>query len=343
MIRIPTYPVLSAVLVVPALPVCAIEAPLDTAPPPPEVAQVAGDEAEQAAPPAEQHERAYLGVVATAVPDMLAAHLGLKEGEGIVLRALLPESPAAKAGLAMHDVITRISGEPVGSSEELTGKINARRPGDAVALDLIRDGKPMALDVTLEKRPQQLAGLEVQPMEQLNLDGIPDNLAERLRRMVEENLGEQLFDLNDNPLDAVPQIDDRMREMRERFDRARVGNNEHLQRALEGMQRAMEEMADVPAPPELRHGGIQINQGATFRLMDEEGSVEMKSVDGGKEITVRDPDGNVTWSGPWDTEQDKAGAPDDVRRRVERLNLENHGNGLRLRWHAPGMNPPGGP
>ncbi len=51
-----------------------------------------------------------------------------------------------------------------------------------------------------------------------------------------------------------------------------------------------------------------------------------------KEVTIRDKDNKVSWNGPWDTEQDKAAAPDDVRRRVERLNLDSkfQGNGLRL-------------
>ena len=41
----------------------------------------------------------------------------------------------------------------------------------------------------------------------------------------------------------------------------------------------------------------------------------------------------MTWSGPWDTAQDKAAAPADVRQRMESLNLDSDfkGNGLRLK------------
>jgi hypothetical protein len=73
--------------------------------------------------------------------------------------------------------------------------------------------------------------------------------------------------------------------------------------------------------------------------MDDQGSIELKSNEGGKEITVRDKDQNITWTGPWDTDQDKAAAPDDVRKRVERLDFDSGANGLRLRLRnipAPG-------
>jgi hypothetical protein len=132
--------------------------------------------------------------------------------------------------------------------------------------------------------------------------------------MIEGNLGEMKLDFPEGIHDVPPEINQAMREMQDR-----------MRKAAEGMP-----------VPEIRGGGIQVNQGATFRLMDNEGSIEIKSIDGGKEITVRDPQGKVTWTGPWDTEQDKAGAPEDVRRRVERLNFDDQGNGLRLRWHRDG-------
>ena len=71
---------------------------------------------------------------------------------------------------------------------------------------------------------------------------------------------------------------------------------------------------------------------ATVKMKDQQGSVEVKSNDGSKEVTVRDPQEKITWSGPWDTEQDKAAAPADVRQRVDSLNLDTDfkGKGLRL-------------
>jgi hypothetical protein len=67
----------------------------------------------------------------------------------------------------------------------------------------------------------------------------------------------------------------------------------------------------------------------------------VKSSDGSKEVTVRDAQDNVIWTGPWDTEQDKAAAPAEVRKRVDSLNLDTtfKGGGLRFQMNKPA--PPG--
>lgn len=292
--------------------VLAIEAPPDNAPAPGEVTPPVA-EAPAAELPA-QEKSAYLGVVSSAIPEMLAGHLGLQAGEGIVVSALMPDGPAAQAGLAVHDVITRIGDKPVGSSEDLTREVAARQPGEKVRLDVIHKGKPAGIDVTLGERPEQLAAPEIKPLDQLNLDGVPRELADRVRRMIEGNLGDLKLDFEQGLQEAAPQFEEAMRQMKER-----------MENAMQGLK-----MPEMPQQP----GGIQIHQGATFRLMDEQGSIELKSNEGSKEITVRDKDEKIIWTGPWDTEQDKAAAPDGIRQRVERLNFDNNGNGLRLQFNG---------
>jgi hypothetical protein len=223
--------------------------------------------------------------------------------------------------VAVHDVITRLGGEPVGSSEELTHRVSSRRPGDAVKLDVIHQGKPAEIEVVLGTRPAQLAIPQPQALDQLNLDGIPPDLADRVRRMIEGNLGELKLDFEHGVREAAPQVEDAMREMRDR-----------IEKAMRGIQ--MPEMPQDLQMPEIPQGGIRIHQGATLRMMDDQGSVEVKTNEDGKEVTVRDKDNHITWTGPWDTEQDKAAAPDDIRLRVERLNIDDAGNGLRFNFRA---------
>ncbi len=318
------FPTFSAgLLVMLAAPASAIEAPPDDALPPVEVAPAAPLEAAPAAdaPPA-RVQAAYLGVVSSEIPEMLAEHLGLAHGEGIVVRAIMPDGPAAKAGLAVHDVITRIGGQAVGSSEDLTKQISAHQPGATVHLDVIHKGKPAGLDVTLGIRPEQAAAPAapgLRALDDLNLDGVPKELADRVRGMIEGNLGELRLDFERGMAEAAPQVEDAVREMKLR-----------MEKAMQGLQ-----------IPEIipQERGVQLHQGATVRLMDEQGSIELKSNEGGKEITVRDKEHKVVWTGPWDTEQDKAAAPEDVRQRVQRLNIDAGfgGNGLRLQ--LPGGDP----
>lgn len=291
----------------------AIEAPADNAPPP-SVAEAPEEAAPAEAKPAPKVESAFLGVVSSEVPAMLAEHLGLKPGEGIVVRALMPDGPAIKAGVAVHDIITRVSDQPVGSSLDLTKQVSTRKPGDRIHLEMIHKGKPVGLDVTLGVRPADFAAQDPAPLDQLNLEGIPKDFADRVRGMIEGNLGGPEMKFGEDGMEMPPQMDQAMRDMKQR------------------MQKAMEEMKAAPVAPGIPK--FEMHQGATIRLMDDQGSVEIKSNDGGKEVTLRDKNNNITWTGPWDTEQDKAAAPDDVRKRVDRLNLDSkfQGNGFRFQF-----------
>jgi hypothetical protein len=302
-------------------PAFAIEAPADESPPPPAAeapAPGAGEKAPApaAAKPEAKVESAFLGVVSSEVPEMLAEHLGLKPGEGILVRALMPDGPAAKAGVAVHDILTRVADQPVGSPLDLTKQVKARKPGETIHLDLIHKGKPAGIDVTLGTRPDAVAAADPLPLDELKLEGIPKDLADRVRGMIEGNVGglglEMKFGEGGLEMAPQPQMEEAMREMKKR-----------MEKAMEGLNNGQA----IPGMP-----GIDVQQGATIRMMDNDGSIELKSNDGGKEVTIRDKDNKVTWNGPWDTEQDKAAAPDDVRQRVERLNLDSkfQGNGLRL-------------
>lgn len=318
-----------------ALPAQAIEAPQDDAPPPPSVEQPAEApaeaepqaNAEAEAPAQEKAAVAYLGVVSSEVPEMLAEHLQLKPGEGIIVRSVLPDGPAAKAGLAENDIITRIDGEAVGNSMDLTREVKSHQPGKNIKLDVIQKGKPGNVEVTLGTRPDQIADLNLKPLDDLNLDGIPRELADRVRGAIEGNLGG--FDLGglngENPAFEVAPMEDAIKEMRQRMEKALKDMD-----ALPGIE--LQGAEGIPK--------INVQQGASIRMLDEKGSIELKSNDGGKEVTLRDKENNITWTGPWDTDQDKAAAPDDVRKRVERLNIDTNfnGNGLRLQMQGGRLN-----
>jgi serine protease Do len=308
------------------LPASAIEAPADNAPPPPATEEAPQVAEKNEAPQAPKEDTAYLGVVSSEVPPMLAEHLGLKEGEGIIVRSVMPDGPAAKAGLATNDIITRVADKPVGSSQDLTKNVTSHKPGEKIRLDVIQKGKAVGIDVELGTRPAEIAGVELQPLDQLNLDGVPREFADRVRGMIEGNIGGiEIQPGGEDALGAAPQMDEAMRQMRERMQKAMQGLNGPGMFRVPGMQ---------------AQGNFNLHQGATIRMMDEEGSIELKSNDGGKEVTLRDKDEKITWTGPWDTDQDKAAAPDDVRKRVEKLNIDTKFNGKGLRLRMGGIRMP---
>lgn len=269
---------------------------------------------DNAKPPAELEERIekpneaevkmpFIGVVTAALPEMVADHLNLKAGTGVIVRTVSPESPAEKSGIKVNDVILNINETAVNDPDGFRAEIRSHKVGDKLKLKTIQKGKPKDLEVTLVERPAN-AFADVQD-------------AEQLRDVIELNLGGLLGDAlggiqgqdGAEGLEIIPQ-------------QLELGD-ERLKMLRKQMRDAMEVVPKIQPEP----GNIQLQQQSTIRMMDGEGSVEFKSVGKNSEVTVRDKANEIVWSGPWDTPQDKAAAPDDIRNRIERLNINNGGGG----------------
>jgi len=70
---------------------------------------------------------------------------------GGVVTQVEPDSPGAKAGLQIGDVITEIDGQKVSDAGELQVLVGQKKPGTKIMLKVLRDGKSMTIAVTLEE------------------------------------------------------------------------------------------------------------------------------------------------------------------------------------------------
>jgi len=70
---------------------------------------------------------------------------------GGVVTQVEPDSPGAKAGLQIGDVITEIDGQKVADAGELQVLVGQKQPGSKISLNVLRDGKSMTIPVTLEE------------------------------------------------------------------------------------------------------------------------------------------------------------------------------------------------
>jgi serine protease Do len=70
---------------------------------------------------------------------------------GGVVTQVEPDSPGAKAGLQIGDVITEIDGQKVNDAGELQVLVGQKQPGTKIMLKVLRDGKNMTIAVTLEE------------------------------------------------------------------------------------------------------------------------------------------------------------------------------------------------
>ena len=100
--------------------------------------------------------RGYMGVFLQELTPALAQQFGLQKDEGALVGSISPNSPGEKAGLKTGDIITGINGKSVKNADELTADVVSHEPGSTVKLSIVRDGKPMTVDVTLGRRPSGL-------------------------------------------------------------------------------------------------------------------------------------------------------------------------------------------
>ncbi len=97
--------------------------------------------------------RGYMGALLGGLTPEMAPQFGLKNDKGALVNQVTPGGPADKAGLKMGDVVTAIDGKPVNNADDLTLAVISRSPGSTVNLDIVRNGKPMQLSITLGQRP----------------------------------------------------------------------------------------------------------------------------------------------------------------------------------------------
>ncbi len=75
---------------------------------------------------------------------------GLPDPNGAVVRVVV-DGPARDAGVQIGDVVVALDGQPIRDRDELIERIALRRPGDRVALDIIRRGERMRLELRLDE------------------------------------------------------------------------------------------------------------------------------------------------------------------------------------------------
>lgn len=98
--------------------------------------------------------RGWFGVESEALSAQQAAILGVDPNLGMRIKRVYPDSPAAAAGLAENDIVTRINGAPRTLNEALS-LVASTPPGEAITLTVLRQSTLYEFTVTLaERKPE---------------------------------------------------------------------------------------------------------------------------------------------------------------------------------------------
>ncbi len=141
--------------------------------------------------------RGYIGITMNqqGIDEEAAEFYGLPDTRGVIIQDIQRGGPADQAGLKREDIIRKVNGEPVKDNLDLIGKISAHQPGDAVDLEVFRNGKTLDLTATLIDRREELlarssgpAPQRVEPEEEfeeatglgITVEPLGDEMRERL-------------------------------------------------------------------------------------------------------------------------------------------------------------------
>ena len=99
-------------------------------------------------------KRGYLGVRSQPVDIPEAARQALKreQDHGLLVSWLEEGGPAAKSGLLIGDILVAVSGQPVGDPDDLFAALNSDTVGKAIAVEILRGGRPETVNVTVGER-----------------------------------------------------------------------------------------------------------------------------------------------------------------------------------------------
>ncbi len=136
----------------------------------------------------EKVQRGYLGIGIAPVDEDLAAALGLPKDRGEFIQRVEPGQAGEKAGLKRGDVVTKVNSREVTPQQTLSYIVSNTKPGTRIPLEIIRDGKPMTLNVLVGTRPpeEELVGSSFDPEEEQTVPEDPTGAADKA---IQEELG----------------------------------------------------------------------------------------------------------------------------------------------------------
>jgi hypothetical protein len=260
-------------------------------------------------------------VVTLPAPPALAAQLGLKEGFGLLVHEVLPNSPAATAGLQKHDMLTKLNDQQLVDSGQFSTLVRGVGKGAEVTLTLLRGAKEQTVTVKVGERmasPRMPFPEGMDPRRQMEHWIAP--MQERLKRSQER----------------VKEFEQKLREYQERL---KVWQKDPAS-----------EIPQPPTPPKFdpENAAIHLNPAdilvhaqpggtrrihvlglggassyntadAKFLIKDESGDIEVSSKDGKRVLVARDAAGETIFNGPINTEQERKALPEDIRKKIDQI------------------------
>jgi hypothetical protein len=245
----------------------------------------------------------FLGVETSQVPTVVSEQLGLTRGLGLVVDYVVPNSPAASAGVQQNDILKMLNDQILMEPTQLRKLLQTFSEGTEVTLTILRKGQEQKITVKLTKKemPQRHS---MMPGGNHDMHWDFDETGD---------VGEQMQDLKD-------QLKEQLGNTQRGIIRgAVIQAHEAARRAREDARRAAREIRILSDDNgTLKATKIDLGK-AQIVFSDGKGEMKLENVNGKKLLMAKDPQGKLLFSGTVETKEDLDKVPADVRDRYERL------------------------
>jgi hypothetical protein len=265
----------------------------------------------------------FLGVETSEVPRVVSEQLGLAKGFGLVVDYVVPDGPAAAAGVQQSDILKMLNDQILMEPDQLAKLIRSYPEGTNVTLTVLRKGAESKITVKLGKK-------EVSSRH--NFFG-PDPGKDRHRH--DNDFG--MFDFDFGDMKDLADLKNMGPAIR---DTVRDARREALRASAEARREAMRESGEarreaLRAAEEARRAARNIHvfssdngamksttidmSKAQIVCTDPHGEMKIETVNGKKILTAKDPQGRLLFSGPIDSKEELDKVPAEVRQRYDKL------------------------
>lgn len=276
----------------------------------------------------------WLGVDTSPIPPVLCEQMNLPKGFGLVVDYVVPDGPAASAGLQQNDILKMLNDQILMEPEQLSKLIRSYSEGTTVTLTVLRKGKEEKLTVKLGKKEvPQRRGMDFQH----GFGELNDKFRELQEQFGDQNQGmihdavmtaqaeaQRVREEAERRRDEAQRVREEAQRVREQAQRAGERAREEAQRIAEQVrEQARSHNGGNIRVTRTSANGLQttkIDVGkAQIVFSDDKGELRIENVDGKKVLTAKDPQGRLLFSGPVETKEELDKVPADVRQRYENL------------------------
>ena len=261
----------------------------------------------------------FLGVETSSIPRVVSEQLNLPKGFGLVVDYVVPDGPAAAAGVLQSDILKMFNDQILMEPDQLAKLVRSYPEGTNVTLTILRKNAETKVTVKLGKK-------EVRSR---------DNMFDKHRPghddfgMFDSNDFKDLKDLKDlgadfkfefgDMSDLGPNIRETVTNARREAARATAEARAEARRARDEARRSAREMRVFSRDKgTMRSTTIDLGK-ATIVFTDPQGEMKIENVNGKKMLTAKDPQGKLLFSGPVETKEDLDKLPPEVRQRYDKL------------------------